>query len=292
MVLSKPHLPVTRAGIINTLNMNTRAAAIGGLTLLLLAVGGNAAWTQEKLSSPVETLPLPPVPPRIADGEDYEHCLALLGNDPTGANAFADAWEATGGGEGALHCHALAQVALGNVDAGADMLDRLAANSHAPTAARAAVYGQADQAWLMAGQADRAFASATLALSLSSRDAALLIDRSIAAATLGRYNDSVEDLSQALEWDGRRTDALVLRAAAWRHLDHLDLAQDDIDRAFALDTENPEAFLERGILRQRYGDWEGARLDWVKAVALAPNSATSDLAEQNIALLESGPARR
>ncbi len=271
--------------------MNTRAAAIGGLTLLLLVAGGPAARPQEA-SAPAETLPIPPVPPRIAEGEDYEHCLAMLGNDPTGANAFADAWEATGGGEGAVHCHALAQVALGNVATGADMLDQLAANSHAAAATRATVYGQADQAWLMAGQADRAFASATLALSLSSEDADLLIDRSVAAATLDRYNDAVEDLSQALELDGRRPDALVLRAAAWRHLDHLDLAQDDIDRALAMEPENPEAFLERGILRQRYGDREGARLDWVKAVALAPDSATSDLAEQNLALLEAGPDRR
>jgi len=272
--------------------MNTRAAAIGGWTLLLLAAGGHAAWTQETRSPPAETLPIPPIPPRIAEGEDYEHCLAMLGNDPTGANAFADAWEATGGGEGAVHCHALAQVALGNVESGADMLDRLAASSHAPAAARATVYGQADQAWLMAGQPDRAFASATLALSLLSDDVDLLIDRSVAAATLDRFNDAVDDLSQALELDGRRADALVLRAAAWRHLNHLDLAQDDIDRAFAVNPENPEAYLERGILRQRYGDREGARLDWIKAVSLAPDSATSDLAEQNLALLEAGPDRR
>ncbi len=285
-------MPVTRAGVTNTANMNTRAAAIAGLTFLLLAAGGIAAWAQERPSQPAETLPIPPVPPRISEGEDYERCLAMLGNDPTGANAFADAWEAIGGGEGAVHCHGLAQVALGNLDAGADMLDRLAADSHAPAAARAAVYGQADQAWLMAGQADRAFASATLALSLAGDDADLLIDRSVAAATLERYDDAVEDLGQALELDVHRTDALVLRAAAWRHLDHLDLAQDDIDRAFAMDPDNPEAFLERGILRQRYGDREGARQDWVKAVALAPSSATSDLAEQNLALLEAGTDRR
>ncbi|MEJ1979194.1 MAG: hypothetical protein WDN49_26835 [Acetobacteraceae bacterium] len=216
----------------------------------------------------------------------------MLNSDPTGADAFADAWEATGGGEGAQHCHALAKIALGDVDTGAEMLEKLGATSHAPAVARASIYGQADQAWLMAGKPDRALAAATLALNLSSDDPDLLIDRSVADATLEHYEDAVDDLTHALDIDGKRADALVLRGAAWRHLGHLDLAQDDIDRAFALDPENPEAFLERGILRQRHGDRAGAHKDWTEAMTLAPDSATSDLAEQNLALLEAGPDQR
>ncbi len=72
----------------------------------------------------------------------------MLGSDPEGANSFADAWQATGGGEGATHCLALAQIQLGNVQTGAEMLEKLAATSKAPAVARATVYGQADQAWL------------------------------------------------------------------------------------------------------------------------------------------------
>jgi regulator of sirC expression with transglutaminase-like and TPR domain len=82
---------------------------------------------------------------------------------------------------------------------------------------------------------------------------------------------------------------LVLRAATWRHLGHLGLAQDDIDRAIAIDPENAEAMLERGILRQRHDDPAGARDDWERAIVLAPDSPTADLAEQNLALLEAGP---
>ncbi len=280
--------------------MNRRVALIAAVAVLLVLAGAGAFWALRGPSADApadsadsgELLPIPPVPPRIAEGEDYEKCLAMLGSDPEGANTFADAWEATGGGEGASHCHALATVALGDVAAGADMLEKLAATSKAPAVARATVYGQADQAWLMAGDADRALAAATLALSLSPDDADLLIDRSVAAATLGRYEDAVEDLSRALDVDPKRPDALVLRGAAWRRLGHLDLAQDDVDRAFRLDPENPEAFLERGILRQRAGDRTGARSDWQQAMKLAPDSATSDLAEQNLALLEAGPDRR
>ena len=270
------------------------AAAVG---LLVLVVAG-VAWELRpallpaaELAEPEEDLPIPPVPPRIAEGPDYEKCMAMLAGDPEGANTFADAWQATGGGEGADHCLALAKLQLGDVETGAEMLEKIAATSKAPAVARATVYGQADQAWLMAGDADRALAAATLALSLSPDDPDLLIDRSVAAGTLGHYDDAVDDLSHALELDGRRPDALVLRAAAWRHEGHLDLAQDDVDRALSQDSENPEAYLERGILRQRRGDRKGAQADWTQARTLAPDSATSDLAEQNLALLEAGPER-
>ena len=275
--------------------------AIGMLVLL----GGAAAWEYpwaapqpHIAATPAsaalnegggEALPIPPVPPRIAEGPDYEQCMAMLGGDPQGAYNFADAWQATGGGDGAAHCLALSQIQLGDTQAGAEQLEKLAAGSKAPAAARAMVYGQVDQAWLMAGDANRALGAATLALILSPDDPDLLIDRSVASATLGQYEDAVDDLTHALDLDGTRADALVLRAAAWRHTGHLDLAQDDVDRALAREPENPEAYLERGILRERRGNLKGAQDDWFEAKTLAPDSATSDLAEQNLALLEAGP---
>ncbi len=237
-------------------------------------------------------LPVPPVPPRISEGPEYDRCLAMLDTDPAGAHAFADAWFATGGGEGAVHCRALADVAQGDADVGAEALDKLAGSSKAPAAARAAVYGQAGQAWLMARDPDRAVASATLALTLTPDDPDLLIDRSIAAANLERYQDALDDLTRALDLDPRRPDALVFRSATWRHLNQPDLARDDIDRAIAQDPDNPDALLERGILRQRRGEREGARQDWERAIQLAPDTATADLAQQNLQLLEAGPDRR
>ncbi len=237
-------------------------------------------------------LPIPPVPPRIAEGADYDHCLSMLNTDPAGAYAFADAWFATGGGEGAIHCKALADVERGDADVGAEAMDKLAGSSNAPAAARATVYGQAGQAWLMARDPGRAMASATLALSLIPDDPDLLIDRSIASANLDRFQDALDDLTRALDLDPRRPDALVFRSAAWRHLNQPDLAQDDIDRALAQDPDNPDALLERGILHQLRGEGEGAREDWERAMQLAPDTATADLAQQNLQLLEAGPERR
>jgi tetratricopeptide (TPR) repeat protein len=281
--------------------MNARIALLGAaLTIaiaapvgwMLLGPGDSDGTGIANASEPEAAMPEPPVPPRIATGEDYERCLAMLQNDPDGANAFADAWEATGGGEGAAHCHALAQIALGETATGAGMLEKLAHDSKAPPLARAQVYGQAVQAWLMADDPARAHDAASAAIALSPNDAELYIDRSIALATAGRYLDAIDDLNQALVLDPRRADALTFRAAAWRHEDKLDRAQDDIDRALDIDPDSAEALLERGIIRQRRNDMAGAEQDWRRAMTLAPDSATADLAQQNLALLEAGPSQR
>jgi tetratricopeptide (TPR) repeat protein len=291
---------------------NARAAVLGGtvgLVLVLGAAGARLALGPRPLFAGLvsaaatdapaadandddDALPVPPVPPRIAQGEEYENCMAMLVSDPTGASSTAEAWIATGGGDGAVHCHAMAQVQLGNAEQGAEELEHLASTSTATAAARATVYGQAGQAWLMAGDSSRAFGATTLALALDPDDTDLLIDRAVAAGGINRFEDAVDDLNRALDNDPKRADALVLRGAAWRHLGHLDLAQDDIDRAVALDPDNAEAMLERGILRQRNGDLKGARADWERIASLDPDSPTADLAEQNLALLDAGPDQR
>jgi tetratricopeptide (TPR) repeat protein len=280
--------------------MNTRAALFGAGALLVLAAAGGGVWWYLTPSAP-ETeaaapddmpLPVPPVPPRIAEGEQYESCLAMVPNDPAGALTFAQSWQTTGGGEGAAHCLALARIGMGNPAEGAQLLLNLAGASQGAAVARAAVYEQASEAWLLADDPDRALQAASLAISLSPDDPDLLIDRATTATTLDKFQLAIDDLTRALEIDDTRSDALVMRGAAWRHLGRLDLAQKDIDQALQLDPDNVEGLLERGILRQRRDDRAGARRDWERAITLAPDSSAADLAQQNIALLDVGPDRR
>jgi tetratricopeptide (TPR) repeat protein len=279
-----------------TLTMNTRLLTLVAPPLLAFGLVGGLWFALHAPSPgtepPVDSidLPVPPLPPRIAQGHDYEQCLSLLEDDPAAAGSFALGWQ--GGGDGATHCLALSRIALGRPAEGAELLEKLARGSSAAPAARAVVYGQASQAWLMAEQGDRAYGAATQALGLLPDQEDLLIQRATIAGTLDRYADAIADLDRALRLDPRRTDTLTLRASAWRHVGRLNAARDDIDTALAIDADYPEALLERGILRQRQGNGEGAREDWERAAALAPDTPTADLAEQNLALLDAGPARR
>ncbi len=249
--------------------------------------GGSAAAQTQPAGA--DTLPIPPVPPRIAEDATYDRCLDMLASDPSGAEALAATLQQTGNKDAGRHCAALAQVELGNPADGAALLDQLASASTAPASFRAVVFGQADQAWTMAARPDQAFASATQAVKLSPDDPDLLIGRAIAAVALQKFDQAADDLTHALDLDPKRADALVLRATCRRNLADLDRAEADIRAAFALDAENPDVLLERGIIRQRRGDLDGARGDWERVIDLAPDTPTADLAQQNLALLDAGP---
>lgn len=273
-----------------------RSLLFGAFSVLLLATAVGTTWVFMR-SPPAmdltgEVLPLPPEPPRLTESPDYDRCLSLLRTDPQGAQAEADAWEATGGGEGAQHCAALALLGLGEPDRAAERLEALAQRSQAGPAARGAILAQAGQAWIMSGQPNRAFAAITMGLALTPADVDLLVDRSVALGTLGRYAEALEDLEHAVTIDPDRAEAWVFRAAALRHLDRAAEAEQAVARALSLDPDNAEGLLERGIIRQLRGDTAGAREDWQRAVDLAPDSPTADLAQQNLALSDAGPQRR
>jgi tetratricopeptide (TPR) repeat protein len=248
-----------------------------------------APGTDAPAADDTASLPVPPVPPRIAESPDYDRCLDMVPADPSGARNMAVSWAASGGGEPAAHCLALAEIELGSPETGAATLDKLAIAGAASGASRAELLSQAAQAWTMAGQAEKAFASASEGLSLSPDNVELRITRAMAAAALKNLAGATDDLTVVLDLDPKRVDALTLRAGAYRGMDRLDLARADIDRAFALDPENPETLLERGIIRQRGGDLAGARSDWEKAADLGEDTSTGDLAQQNLALLDAGP---
>ena len=274
--------------------MRPRMAMLCAAALTMLGAGAGAWWfvrAPEPEPMP-EALPMPPFPPRIASDDNYERCLTLLTEDPSGAEAAAGVWQTKGGGDGAVHCLALAQIATGQVLAGAALLERLGQDSAAAEPARALVLGQAAQARMLAEQPDQALRDATAALALAPDDLGLLIYRASVAARLGQHETAIGDLSAALARDAERADALVVRAASWRAMNRLDRAALDIARAIELNPDDPEAWLERGIQRQRTHDSAGARADWEQARRLDPNGAVADMAEQNLALLDASPEEK
>jgi tetratricopeptide (TPR) repeat protein len=272
--------------------------------VLLVPLSGFAAGTAEQPGPPASAAPPPPAPtppytspqksapptaPRNAAGDQatYEHCLSLAETDPGAARDLAEHWQSRGGAHPADHCYAVALVGLKQYKEGATRLEALAqAMVHAPNSLRAEVLDQAAQAWLLSGDASRAYAADSAALNLLPNDADLLVDRAEAAGSEGWYDKAVADLDRVLSGDPNRVDALVYRASANRQLDKLDLALTDVDRAVRLAPNSVSALLERGDVLRLKGDVDGARKDWVRVSELAPGSAADAAAKVNIERLE------
>jgi tetratricopeptide (TPR) repeat protein len=275
-------------------------------TLLVPSLGFAASGQmgQPQMGPPISAAPPPPAPvapyvppqrgapgapPHNAAGDEatYEHCLSLAKTDPSAARDLAEHWQSRGGGHPADHCYAVALIGLKQYKEGATHLEALAkAMDHAPDSLRADVLDQAAQAWLLQGDAARAYADDSAALNLLPGDPDLLVDRAEAAGSEGWFDKAAADLDRVLSSDPNRIDALIYRASANRELGKLDAALIDIDKAVSLAPNAVSALLERGDILRMKGDLAGARRDWVRVSELAPGSSDSETAKTNIERLE------
>mgnify|MGYP000112016917 CR=1 FL=1 len=220
--------------------------------------------------------------------ESYESCMAEAKTSPEQAFEKATAWAGLNGGDAARHCAAVALIGLGHQDEAARRLQALAQEIYAEAAVKAAILGQAGQAWLLAGDAAAAENVLSAAINLDPRNADLYVDRAQALDARGDVGGAVRDLTQALSLDDNLVDARVFRASAYRQLDRLDDAARDIVEALKRDPKNIEGLLERGILRRLVKDPDGARRDWLQVIEIAPDSEAARLSRDNIELLD-GP---
>jgi len=235
--------------------------------------------------------------PRDADAATYERCIKLAKENPAAAGDFAADWQKRGGAHPADHCFAVALIGLKQYPEAATRLEALAqAMVRAPATLRAEVLGQAGQAWLLAGDAARAYAADGAAIELRPDDIDLLTDRAEAAGQAGWFDKAVADLDRVLKANPLRADALIYRASANRALERLDPALADIEMALKLAPDSVAALLERGNIRRLKGDIPGARQDWLRVAKLAPRSAEEAAARANIERLdvndETGPAAK
>ena len=216
-------------------------------------------------------------------GNTYTNCLNLAREDPESARKMAEDWAILGGGNPARHCGAIALLGLLRYEEAAIRLQTLVdLLAGAPVERRAAAREQAAQAWLLAGQTDRAESNLTAALALRPGDVELLISRAIARASATDYWNAIDDLNAALAAAPERIDAMVLRATAYRYLDSLDLARQDAERAVALDPMDPDARLERSLILWRLGEQESAIDDWRRILDIAPDSGAAIVAKENM----------
>lgn len=212
----------------------------------------------------------------------YKDCMALIEKTPQAAFDKALSWRDLGGGDAAEHCLAAALIGLKHFREAATRLETLAQKAKEEASVKGGLLAQAAQAWLLAGQADRAERVLTAALKLTPDDSALYIDRAQAKAEQKNYRGAVLDLNRSIELEDRRPDAYAFRATANRFLGQFDLAITDTERALALSPKHPDALLERGILKRLRRDNAGARRDWLGVLSAAPESPAAEAARANL----------
>jgi tetratricopeptide (TPR) repeat protein len=214
--------------------------------------------------------------------DEYRKCMALARKRPKDAFEMAIGWRSLDGGDAADHCAAVALIELEQFAEAAKRLERLAQISIEEPKVKAGLYDQAGQAWLLEGRPEDATRAFTMAVGLKPGDPDLLVDRAQSWAARHDYEAAEADLSAALNLAPSRDDIYALRASARRFMDRREDALADANTALELNAGNPEALLERGILRRLGGDHAGARSDWLRILNGMPDSAAAGSARQNI----------
>jgi len=207
----------------------------------------------------------------------YRSCLSAANLDPAAALTDAEAWAKSGGGVPAQHCAALALVSLKHYAEAGTRLDHIAADRGVPDMSfRVALYDQAGNAWLLAGDGAHAVQSFQAALALSAGDADLFADLARAQAMRRNWHEVDLDLNAALQLAPRRADLLVLRASARRALGRYAEARSDIETALKLRPGDSNALVESGLLRKQLGDLNGARRDFKAALKTASGETAAE----------------
>lgn len=239
---------------------------------------------------PAAAQDLKPIPDLASNPEEidrYQQCLQLAAKRPSDGFESAMEWRDSTGSNAARQCVAVALYYLGNYQEAANQLEELAIDMRAaPAELRARLLSQAGTAWDMAKNLERANADVTTAIQIAPKLADLYVDRSMILAEAKNYWEAIDDLNKALDLQPGYGIALAFRAAAYRYVDSLDLAEQDANEAVRVAPDLPEGWLERGIDRRLKGNLKGARADWLQVLVLDPNGPAGDAARANIEKLE------
>lgn len=232
--------------------------------------------------------PAPSQAKEIDPEKEYAACMQLARTNPDKGFENATLWKGLGGGDAASHCAAVSLLNMGHTVDAAERLESLAQTVKAGSAFKAAILGQAGQAWLVANKPEKAESLLTAAIKLNAENLGLYIDRSQALAARDAYGDAVRDLDHVIARAPDHVFARVYRASALRQLDKVQDAIRDVTHALSLEPNHPEGLLESGIVRRLIGDDDGARRDWLQVIEVAKDSAAAKSAQANLERLDGG----
>lgn len=203
----------------------------------------------------------------VIDGEpDYDSCLALVERDAAGALDMSQTLKLKRGDDaaGGLHCEALALMRLDRPeDAGRTFFELAERLVRADDAVRAEIYGQAGDAFSIAGNGANALRAYDNAIARMPGEAAYYTGRARAKAVAGKWEGARDDAAEALAIDPFSVESLMLRSAANRTLGYPRAALADANRAVELRPRDLDVLLERGLVHRALGDKASAYADWL-----------------------------
>ena len=217
-------------------------------------------------------------------------CIALVRTAPSQAATEAQAWlEETGAMRPmARRCLGLAFAAQEQWASAATVYDQAAQEAEtANDPGRAGFRAQAGNAWLAAGEAQRALQALDAALTTPGLDQAqrgqALLDRARVQVALGHADRARIDLDSALQLVPGEAIAWYLSAALARRAGDLPRAASDIARARQLAPEDPDILLLAGTIIGQGGNMNEAYTLYRRVVELAPDSEAGRQAAASLA---------
>jgi tetratricopeptide (TPR) repeat protein len=122
------------------------------------------------------------------------------------------------------------------------------------------------------GEHDQAVAEYNRSLELDSRPAATTyLDRGIALARLGRLEEALNDLNEAIGQDPQREEAFVARGQVFLDLGDLGSAFNDFSDAIRFDPRMADGYFGRAQVHLDEEDYAKAIADFSQAITLEPN---------------------
>jgi tetratricopeptide (TPR) repeat protein len=207
---------------------------------------------------------------------EYLACLDLVRDLPQKAYDAAKNWYAAGGDDAARHCAALALLRLGDFEPAARALQDLAVRGQrVGRTPPATLWGQAADAWRLAGKPEQAIDLMRLALARDSDSLALRTELARVLSEAGRNDEALAELDKIFAKRLYDPTALAVKAGVLyrtgRPLDALRA----LDQSLLMEPANAWALLERARIKRAGKDFIGARKDFTE---LAETFATLPVA--------------
>lgn len=238
------------------------------------------------------------------DEDRYATCMDMADRVPDKGINLALEWMAAGGGVPARHCEAYGLARMGehaeaaarfmkiaeDMRIGRDMPVRMGRRVVATEPMLADMYGQAANAWLLAGEIIRSEDAIDLAITLSakgtSQEYELTLDRARIAAADEDFGLALRDLDYVLSKDPGRKDILVLIASAARGVGKLQRAEQALHEFQQAYPDDASGYLELGNLRHSQGRQEDARQAWIKVLLIEEAGENAAAARANLEKLD------